>query len=135
MPSPSRSDSSVSSSPSRPASASPTDKKKKKKKAVSKKKGRGSATERASATTARQVFEEAYSLCASGSFKKAVELLSMVSEMDRDNTFEAKALPGMLLLCPDSQDGDRMTMLHWAAWHGDEVKGIRDPRARPPALA
>ena len=65
------------------------------------------------------MFERAYAACCSAEFDVAVELLSEVRDRDEQlYEFEAKAMPGMVLLSPEGQNG--WTMLHWAAHHGDE---------------
>lgn len=68
------------------------------------------------------IFADAYGACTEGNFAPAVEILSTVNDADielHDFAFERKALPGMLLLSPEGNDGN--TMLHWAAHHGDEL--------------
>ena len=125
---------------SRPSSASPPSKKKSKKKKSKKKTlaGGGAADSDAAMlddeedegedgdqeVTAAQHLEEAYAACVTDSFELAIELLSLVHEQDQDfDEFEAKALPGLLLLPPASQRGS--TMLHWAAHHGN-IDAVRE---------
>ena len=67
---------------------------------------------------AKGVFDGAYDACISGDFEKASVLLGGVLEQDGLQTFESRALPGMLML---GREG--VTMLHLAAQAGS-VTGV-----------
>ena len=108
-------------SSARPASGSPSSGKTSRPTSGSPKK-KSSPPKKKPANDAVSIFANAYGACTEGNFAPAVEILSTVNDADielHDFAFERKALPGMLLLSPEGNDGN--TMLHWAAHHGDEL--------------